>query len=1476
MYKYIKKMKAATSLLLLMLFSINSWADAVKIYYSLPEAEVGENQVVELYAVNDVLLGSDKEYGCVMNKVATYYGYPVYCAELEDATIDKLQFRICNISTSGEGENAKISTTPVPEKTRTAYEKGTWETSKKLSDFKNRVYNCTKGTNAWEDVAFDSNYRVYYAGNLSTATAKNGSTTYGMTVTDSGKKYHDKTVYSVECSIPFVPNKIVFDSGSERDFVNEKLYTEDAVLEYAYDGGPYTLTGNFNAWASPGLELTATDDPNVVSTSLYIMEGASDAIFKIIYDGFFYGSNGTVTKDANTITVSRDAGENAFRVTPELSGMYVISLDKTNLQVTVTYPTYDEAENPHNKPVWQQADATADNYFKNRKALVGNGCEVNKLSVVVGVGSWASGLGNLTDEDLSNHVSLTKVVGASIGTNPITGVRDMNNHYAAGTKAGFHVLTSSDSKVLSLDVIKAFAISFYCEGKLVGTVPIAPEVQVLQLDLISFSAQSGATIDIEATAPAEFDEILLQPGGGINADVVNSMQIQYAYVGDSYKYTLTNQGAGNAHGIEEYNADYNCNLHLSATYGGASTSISDKLIDADFANGVSGNTLTLGNLICAVKATPASGDEAPFKAGSNVGMHFSSGSVLNLGIGGTKVMQLLDKDDKVIQEEHLNTTVLGLGVATGGAGDNVITAEKDFYGVKFVMAGISVNVGAFVTHYFYVTPPPSVNHKCPIQATANADLCDFESTFQLSHNPEVTVEWTVEEQPAGANVTINQSTELASGLSADGTYKFRATATSCTHETKCYELVTVTKGDFRNTDGTHDSVLDSISNTQLTLSDKIYDSSGSLLSISNLSDPENILNGQYDDFAQYVSGLSLINNLMVVGVKSKDGSIILANGNPVKRVGFVVETTSTGLDLAALQIFNIRGYRNGEEVFSHPVEESNAVALNLIGSNKVQKMRFSVAVKDTETEIDEIQLWKSGTLNLTLSTLNIYYAFANDTEDASGTLDASLGCGLEIVSNKSTGASINSDANSNLQVLGVANVSDNITYLIDDDPNLETYLTIANTVNAGGQVFAVRLGRTFTAAHQIGIVMDNESYLASINAGSWMTMKTFKNGVATGDENNDWKVLGVNAIGSGDKRLLLMYPTKDYDEVQLTFGTIAGALDYPKIYGIVVRSDIDQDGIPDCQDTQSCFQELILDEDAGRSALANDGSDYREADFNTKEIDYKHARLVLHRNITRAATIEDNLWVSLTLPVNLTGLQLRNAFGNQTRLAKADGILSENNNRINFNFIDLDADKDNDGTPDLDKEVVVEAGSYYIIQVVRQPQIGKDETYVSSTEPTRNGVVDGEVYFVNEVDCDKGQTNPVILGDNVESSNNTLISFCGTYAATNFGGAGKSTYAFNGGQLYHTTQAAHNMLGFRFWIEENAAPDAPSSSNYRQLDFTVTDADGDVTHIIPIGDGTFVNADANVYTTSGILVGKASEVSSPGIYVTNGRKYIVK
>ena len=195
------------------------------------------------------------------------------------------------------------------------------------------------------------------------------------------------------------------------------------------------------------------------------------------------------------------------------------------------------------RPVWQESDPNGAWYLANRRALVGRGCSVNKLVNVVGVGSWVDQLENLTDEDLNNYASFPKVVGVGVTTNPVTSVRDINNYYR-DMPAGFCVVASSGSSVLSLDVIKAMSIWFYRDGEVVDTQPVEEGLSAsgLGLSLISIPGSDDANIYLTARTTETFDEVCLVDAGGVNLTVGSSIYIKYAFVGSINETLLTTNG----------------------------------------------------------------------------------------------------------------------------------------------------------------------------------------------------------------------------------------------------------------------------------------------------------------------------------------------------------------------------------------------------------------------------------------------------------------------------------------------------------------------------------------------------------------------------------------------------------------------------------------------------------------------------------------------------------------------------------------------------------------------------------------------------------------------------------------------------------------------------------------------------------------------------------------------------------------------
>lgn len=1101
----------------------------------------------------------------------------------------------------------------------------------------------------------------------------------------------------------------------------------------------------------------------------------------------------------------------------------------------------DVAAEGAKKPVWQQTDPAGDYYLNGRRALAGDGCEVNMLVNTVNVGAWAKDLENLVDEDLSNTASFPEGVTLDVGVAPVVSIRDMKNHYAARTAAGF-VIASAEGSLLSLDVIKAYAIQFYRDGKKLGyPVPVTEgqNAGALSLSLIKIPGSDDMTTTLSAEAPEEFDEVCLMPAEGASLTLIANTRVKYAFVGKAKQYNLVNS----AEGIQAFNKDFGTDLVLEAESSDITNT--DNLIDSDLTNGSHFATLVVGGGNATVKAMPrdyvaGNNGNAPFKAGTVFGFHFADATdILNIGgkdielyLGKEKVEGILGSEkEKEIWSEKITVSgeVLKLSLGGGKSGNIEIRVNQDCYGAKLEQG--SVGVGGMKVQYVYVRTPDAVSHRCDMRLSADAHICDTETTYKVTTAADIDVTYAITSQPAGASAVIDQEGNIT-GMTVNGDYVVTATSTKDCH---CTETVTIHRGMDDIEVSIDDKPLYNVSDEVYTLSTETHGVSGALINIDDLSDPDNILNAQTGDYAQYTGGLGLAENVMIAGIRTKDGNAIKETlpGKRLKRVGFMVETRSEGLRLDALKFFCIRGFRNGEEVFNKPVEESNAVSLGLIGSSKAEKMRYSVIVPDDAEDIDEFQLWKEGVLNLTISKLNIFYAFVAEEDNPATPL-----AGVKVISSE-TGASLNIERMKNVNVLSVANVTHPLTKLIDND--LDTPLTLAKTVSAGGAIYAVNLGHTYKKNTQVGFVIDNKTYTASIGAGKWMKITTYLNGEKQ-EEQTDWNVLGVSVIGFGDKRLVIMNTEKDFDEAGIEFSGVVDALDFIKVYGLFVRDDTDGDGVPDIIDENSCQEDLILNEE--------------NIDEMKKDKNYDKARLLLHRTFNRGENIGDNLWSSIVLPVNLTGLQVRNAFGNDTRLAEVKGMEGD---MLVFQKINI---------PENDYNPVIKAGVFYIIETVRKPDYTKtaDDGWDKFSDGTPYN--SGDIYYIDGVSYsmeDEGKPS-------AEYSNSTAthnVQFFGTYNYDQALPAG--IYAFSGGKLWKITNSA-KMKGFRFYIKELFG-----GSGISHLPFKVIANNGGTTSISgPVAESQ--QSQETVYDTAGHNVGSIGDLFNlpNGIYIVNGKKILVK
>lgn len=832
---------------------------------------------------------------------------------------------------------------------------------------------------------------------------------------------------------------------------------------------------------------------------------------------------------------------------------------------------YESRVSGSSRPVWQQTDPNEAYYLKNRRALTGTGCCVNRMTSTVGLVDHISNLGYLLDDDLDNAATFAAVGDINL-TGPIIGVKDIENSYAAGTTAGFCIAISNYS-TLNLDLLNGLVgelgISFYYQGEPVTADEGSSDESnnnLLGLSLLNLS-DGTPCLYLTATATDMFDEVCLTTKGLADINLINAMQIRYAFVGNSKEIKLTTAG------VQEYFGD-GADIEVDGRKVIQVAVTIPKDFDGDDKEAIkNGEEVTLiGGLGLLGGISPylqieLNNEDYYFEKGSEVGFNIKSKGLASVGLlnlKGTKISILnLEGSWKEVSSQN---NLLGLSLLENSSQIIKVKANEDIRGVKIELPSSIIDVDLGATYFLgaSVSEPVDAIHQCPINPTMNTNICDDEETYTLKADMSVT--WSVASQPDGANVTLSPSeggTECqVSDMTIPGEYEFAATAPD-----GCVEYVTIKKGNLFEGETECGTGLVNIDGEtpDYELSTDIYETSGSLITINDIDNKENILNANIDDYAEYIGGISIANDLRIIGVKKTGGGMI-SDGTTAIRAGFVVEFQSTGLSLDLLEFFQIRLYNKGQKVLSIPIDNSDVLGVGLIGSEKTQKVRFSVNVP-AGTKFDEMMLWRSGILNLNLSNLKIYYPFIEEETDNCGD---PLGCSTTVVSAGTIGAHWNADATFTAGVASVFSTINNMSNFVDDD--MDTYMSLIQVLGADGKVFAVNMGRNMEANHQLGIVIDKTTYLAGVGLIDWLTVETFKNGESTEETFSDWKVLGVNAIGYGDKSILLMTPKQEYDEVRITVAGVSALGDNAilKFYGMFVRSDIDGDGIPDCKDPQSC------------------------------------------------------------------------------------------------------------------------------------------------------------------------------------------------------------------------------------------------------------------------------------------------------------------
>lgn len=1072
------------------------------------------------------------------------------------------------------------------------------------------------------------------------------------------------------------------------------------------------------------------------------------------------------------------------------------------------------------KPVYQDKDESADNYLRNRRALVGPGCVINSLGDGINVGSVTKDLQNLCDENLDNYATISNVAKVVAGGSPVISIKDNHNCYASGMVAGFVICANSDAKVLSLGLATNYKIQFMKDGKAVGdlqSISSGNSITGLGLSLLTFPGSKQVNQLYVATAPGDFDEIKLVQIKLLSAEVGNSINFKYAFVGDAREYTITNNPNN---GITKYAKEQGRKAFTLEAHGDGPTKVWGEasrgdVIDEKLTNGyaaVVGALVPVSTPVTVV-AKPSDGKEA-FPKGTEVGFKYNGFDVADLGVGSGVDLTLYNKENAQIGKYNISSTVLGLGVFKANKdGEFVMRAPADFSAVKIMFNGIGIKVGGTSVNYAFVRMAPELaSHHCPLNITASTDVCGCENTFDLQHNASLPVTWSVESQPKGADVALNATTGHVENMYIPGKYVFVAKA-----EDGCTEKTTINYAPTYNPEESGVKILVNKEGEtpKYSLSDKF---GGGLLQIADgVKNRAAILTSTLNDFAKRVPGVALAENSGIVGIKSADGTKLSNGFIGNMKAGFVVSSKSTGLSASVLSLYNIKLFNEGKEVETEVTTHWNAISAGLIGKDAVQKMRLSVDVPAGCT-FDEVVLYKSGVLSADLDQLNIYYAYVSDATSDNATTNMLYGA--EVVSTENTNASIDFANTKMFQVAGIGNGYNELANLIDDD--LSTYLTPPFGADvADATTIAVNIGKMVNPTQQLVMVTNRLALGVGLGLGDALKLSTWLDGQFV-EELTDWKVLDADVIGGTGDSYAVLNPSKPFNQVRIKPLKGVSALKGMRIKGFALRNTMSDDGI-----FGGCDDVLVLDEDKELT--------------DTKT--YSNAKMLLHRTFTKDENDPAKGWNSVILPVDMTEDQVTEAFGAGTQIAEFDKI---EENWIYFSTAQADESK-----------VVLHKNTPYIINPTKEPY----GNYTYTIDGVTN-TLEGPVYVANGINYEDQTRN---LSDHKAGNEQAGMYFYGSYAGSSVVKAG--SYMFSKGNLVHTNKD-HNVKPYRCWLVETA----PSGKSFV---LSIDGAHGDATGINVVEEN-HQTAGTGIYSIDGIRMNTNDVNALPkGVYIINN-KVVVK
>lgn len=763
-----------------------------------------------------------------------------------------------------------------------------------------------------------------------------------------------------------------------------------------------------------------------------------------------------------------------------------------------------------------------------RVPLVGEGRVINQITKnLVGVLSNSDNkLEYLVDKNLDNFVSLKGLAEVNAGL-PILSVKDVNRVYydsSNGIKVGF--LYKDPGGLLSLDVLKGFWVKTYLKGEEQdgsSTLGSGENFQLLNLNLLNVS---GGLSEISFTTTKPFDEVRIGCAS-ISVEVLSGLEFYYAFVGENPKKIAAEK--------HEYPyAEQERPLHPLSK----GDLVNESLTDGPVCELISG---LFGGLTCRVDFG------ATIPVGSEVGYYTKGGGLASISLGATK-LNAYDTGDN--NPQSINTeSGIGVSALAGGAREfSMILTKENAQRLELDLpSGINL-LSAVRVHYAYSRDPVEIDVSSYFTIGNDTISTDY---YNLPTPSEGSVTYSLISWPSGATSPSISGNHMT-GMTVNGDYVVKAVYTREEKEIS-WSYAVIHRNKKEAVAGCNTMMINTSANQgQYT----VVESSGSQGGISlfnKINNRQNLVDGDYTNYAEATNVLSLIQFGSLAGVHSSQD---IAPQGGKTRVGFVMQTNNQLLGADVLKFFFIRLYKDGEEVFSGLTAENDAIGVGLVG-NDGSKLRFYV---ETDKTFDQVELWTAGLLNVNLNTFRLYYAFYEPTtcEEYAGTSEACM----EMITAQKHGATINYAETKSSSAASVGATMNNLSYVIDNSQQTAASI-VAGVSLISRSTVAVKFN-SIRGGQPLGAILRTPGYVLNASVLQNVTIAAYNGGQAVASESTSGGLASIEVISDAGLAYMEVTPLQGYDEVRISFPSLADALETVWLSGFYIRPDANGNGIPDC------------------------------------------------------------------------------------------------------------------------------------------------------------------------------------------------------------------------------------------------------------------------------------------------------------------------